>query len=164
MKSAISPGRRISTWQAALDLPDDPAGDHVALFVGVKDAFPGAYAVRLALGELHQSRIVLDGLEQDLHGIALFNRLIVVPLAEGDDALTLVSNVHHYLVVGHVDDPAFQHRIDTEVLYRLVKFLLKLLAVEVSEGLLDLLVYLLGFNVVFLKDVPSVHNAPSRWG
>src|SRR5207249_4067686 len=78
--------------QAALDLAGDHAADDVALAVLGQDRLPLLLSLRLAIGEVDDPVLVLDGLEQDLDGIADIRdddllATFVPELLELDDAL-----------------------------------------------------------------------------
>src|SRR5205085_7590595 len=56
--------------QAALDLAGDHAADDVALLVLAEDVLPFLLPLRLAVGQVDDAVLVLDGLEQHLDDVA----------------------------------------------------------------------------------------------
>src|SRR5262249_26153565 len=85
--------------QTALDLAGDDAGNGVAFLVLAGVAVPFLLPLGLAVAEHQGAAFVLDRFEQHLDLIARLGRddlarVVVVPLAQFDEAFTLIAYIH----------------------------------------------------------------------
>src|SRR5205085_6966982 len=105
--------------QPALDLPLDHALDDVALGVLGEDRLPLLLPLRLAVGEVDDAVLVLDGLQEDFDLVAdLRQRDLVAALVLKffglDDAFGLIADVHEHVVADDVEDPALDDLVSLE--------------------------------------------------
>src|SRR5262249_7076918 len=92
-----------------------------ALLVLFDDLFPLFLPLGLAVAQDDGTRLVLDGVEQDLHDVTGLRRddlvqPVLLPLLEPDDALALVAHVHPHFVADDLEDPAVDDLVDLELL------------------------------------------------
>src|SRR5947209_6804586 len=84
--------------QATLDLARHLAGNDVAFLVARNDLLPLLLATGLAVAKQDTAVLTLDGFQQQIDDVARLRRddlagVIVEPLAQLDDAFTLVADV-----------------------------------------------------------------------
>ena len=93
--------------QAALDDGFDLAVDGAAFVADGEDALPVLLEFGLFLREDNHALFVLELLDQDVDLIADFDGFDVVKLGAGDDAFTLIADVHQDFLGADFDDGAF---------------------------------------------------------
>src|SRR5262249_24369266 len=103
--------------QAALDLAGDHAADDVALLVLGEDRLPLLLPFGLAVGEVDDAVLVLDGLEQHLDRLANLGRddlvaALLAPLLKFDDAFRLVADLDEHVFAADVEDAAVDDLVD----------------------------------------------------
>ena len=94
------------------------------------------------MGEDKLALLVLLVLDEDLHFVADLDVGVVAELAEGDDAVALVTDVDHGLTLVEGDDRAFDHFFVLDGVEALV------------VSLRELLARLAGMGFAILKCVP----------
>ena len=127
-----------AAFRAALDV----ALDDFVLLQSLVDAVPRTGCASLAVGEDKLALLVLLVLDEDFHLVAHFDVGVVAEFVERDDAVALVTDVHHGLTLVEGDDGAFDHFF---VLYGVEALVV---------GLRELLARLAGMGVAILKCVP----------
>ena len=121
--------------QPALDLTDHLAGDLIPLLVRGDDTFPATLAIGLALGERHQSILILYRLEKDLDLVSHTELRGVIELLERNSPLGFVAHIDDRRVANDIDDLALDYLVLLKAADRLLVGLLNLFIAEALHGL-----------------------------
>ena len=153
MNSPMSPGRRMSTWQAGRKTGTPMSTSRPPLILRMTRPLTASPSLvvstmrsqsrmrsALRLERTHQAAVGLDRPRASTSiVVADVDRRAVVPLVEGDDAFALEADVDDHVAADDADDAALEDGIRREVVHRAAElFVHGLRAVAFAEGLLEL--------------------------